>query len=482
MSTMRMNPETGYPEIMPDTRIPPGGHTLGRIDPNFNPSNTVVPGIGGQSLLQGLPSTSPSYATTTNANMTGTAAPSSSQGSFLSGMFGQLGGGSTPQPQQPGLAGLQQQPAGVQDQIQQLQSAQAPANYRSLPRVNQFEGQPQQTQNAQQPSQQQMQQMQAFQQQMQEQIARQEQTPQQQQMQGMQTSQPQSNRRAYDPVGMQREPQGNLMQLQQQRAGSTRDQMSDRDRFIEGQFQGNQDLPQAQIDAMRSQFGNTFDAQGGQLQFGGDFYAPGGPLGGPVENFRRPTAPVPRPPKAEGLGVSSFGGASSNDMQRMLNRGSISGNNMGDVQNQIGEMEAAAAPQPKPPHPFLSEPRQFPFNPLLNKTTPTDGLPLSTAGGIMGQAPPEMAQNIPLMQNQMAPVPGYGLPPVPQTSAGMGFSPPPMNPMQGGYGSAGMMGMAPPGMAQMAAFPQQTMQQGGYAPMQQVRGSQNSPPIQSPFV
>jgi len=100
----------------------------------------------------------------------------------------------------------------------------------------------------------------------------------------------------------------------------------------------------------------------------------------------------------------------------------------------------------------------------------------------MGQAPPEMAQNIPLMQNQMAPVPGYGLPPVPQTSAGMGFSPPPMNPMQGGYGSAGMMGMAPPGMAQMAAFPQQTMQQGGYAPMQQVRGSQNSPPIQSPFV
>jgi len=57
-----------------------------------------------------------------------------------------------------------------------------------------------------------------------------------------------------------------------------------------------------------------------------------------------------------------------------------------------------------------------------------------------------------------------------------------MNPMKGGYGSAGMMGMAPDGMAQMAAFPQQTMTQDGYAPMQQVRGSQNSPPIQSPFV
>ena len=42
--------------------------------------------------------------------------------------------------QGPGLAGLQQQPAGVQDQIQQLQNAQAPANYRSLPQVNQLQG------------------------------------------------------------------------------------------------------------------------------------------------------------------------------------------------------------------------------------------------------------------------------------------------------------------------------------------------------
>jgi len=317
--------------------------------------------------------------------------------------------------QGPGLAGLQQQPAGVQDQIQQLQNAQAPANYRSLPQVNQLQG-----------------------------------------FQNLQDSQPQ--------MGQRPSPSGQVP------SAYSSDQIKAQMDYLQrtGSFDG---MP-------------TFDdqpQQGGQPQFGGDPYAPGGPLGGDP-NLRRPRAPVPRPPKAEGLGVSSFGGASSNDMQRMLNRGSISGNNMGDVQNQIGEMEAAAAPQPKPPHPFLSEPRQFPFNPLLNKTTPTDGLPLSTAGGIMGQAPPEMAQNIPLMQNQMAPVPGYGLPPVPQTSAGMGFSPPPMNPMQGGYGSAGMMGMAPPGMAQMAAFPQQTMQQGGYAPMQQVRGSQNSPPIQSPFV
>jgi len=302
--------------------------------------------------------------------------------------------------QGPGLAGLQQQPAGVQDQIQQLQNAQAPANYRSLPQVNQLQG-----------------------------------------FQNLQDRQPQIQQ----PL---------LQMIQQQHA-------QQQQRALPGATGSMQELMQRQ----------------------------------------RSRAPVPRPPKAEGLGVSNFVGASSNDMQRMLSRGSISGDNMGDAQRQmeqtrtnefLNKMRAQnperfnnSPPPPLaggPPHPFLSEPRQFPFNPLLNKTTPTDGLPLSTAGGIMGQAPPEMAQNIPLMQNQMAPVPGYGLPPVPQTSAGMGFSPPPMNPMQGGYGSAGMMGMAPPGMAQMAAFPQQTMQQGGYAPMQQVRGSQNSPPIQSPFV
>ena len=163
-------------------------------------------------------------------------------------------------------------------------------------------------------------------------------------MQGMQTSQ--SNRRAYDPVGMQRGQQGNLMQQQggQQFAPSPRDQMSDRDRFIEGQFQGNQDMPQAQIDAMRSQFGNTFDAQGGG----------------------------PRPPKAEGLGVSSLVGASSNDMQRMLNRGSISGDNMGDVRRQMEQARSneflakmrAQNPErfnnPSPPLPLAGMPQQMP--------------------------------------------------------------------------------------------------------------------------
>ena len=385
---------------------------LGSMNPNFNPSNMVVPGIGGQGAF-GPSGKAPSYMTTTNANMTGTqaAAPNSSQGSFLSSMFGQ----------QAGIAGLQSQPLDPQQQLQQ-----------------------------------QLQQLQ-------------QQQPQQQQMQGMQTSQPQSNRRAYDPVGMQREQQGG-----QQFAPSPRDQMSDRDRFIEGQFQGNQDMPQAQIDAMRSQFGNTFDAQGG----------------------------APRPPKAEGLGVSSFVGASSNDMQRMLNRGSISGDNMGDAQRRMEQLRSneflakmraqnperfnnpspplplAGMPQQMPPPlaggapqfpgsvpPGLAEPRQFSFNPFLNKTTPSTAQPSDQ--GIMGQAPPNLTQYLEMMRS-------------PMQQGGYGGSPaqaPQVNPMQ----SYGMMGMANPMQAQMSQMPEQIMQQGGYAPMQAPTGSQNSAPIASPF-
>jgi hypothetical protein len=360
---------------------------LGSMNPNFNPSNMVVPGIGGQGAF-GPSGKAPSYMTTTNANMTGTqaAAPNSSQGSFLSSMFGQ----------QAGIAGLQSQPLDPQQQLQQ--------------------------------------------------------------MQGMQTSQPQL------------QPQ----QVGQQFAPSSRDQMSDRDRFIEGQFQGNQDIPQAQIDAMRSQFGNTFDAQ----------------VGGP------------RPPKAEGLGVSNFVGASSNDMQRMLNRGSISGDNMGDAQRRMEQLRSneflakmraqnperfnnpppSAPPTdprifPTPPpgvNPGLADgvPRQFPgFTPTSPSVfTPPPSSAAGTAGGlggIMGQAPPNLTQYLEMMRSPMQQG-GYGGPPA---------QAPQVNPMQ----SYGMMGMANPMQAQMSQMPEQIMQQGGYAPMQAPTGSQNSAPIASPF-
>ena len=210
----------------------------------------------------------------------------------------------------------------------------------------------------------------------------------------------------------------------------------------------------------------------------------------------------PTPPKAEGLGVSSFVGASSNDMQRMLNRGSISGDNMGDVRRQmeqtrsnefLAKMRAqnperfnnpspppplAGMPQQMPPPlaggapqfpgsvpPGLAEPRQFPFNPFLNKTTPSTAQPSDQ--GIMGQAPPNLTQYLEMMRSPMQQG-GYGGPPA---------QAPQVNPMQ----SYGMMGMASPMQAQMSQMPEQIMQQGGYAPMQAPTGSQNSAPIASPF-
>jgi hypothetical protein len=212
----------------------------------------------------------------------------------------------------------------------------------------------------------------------------------------------------------------------------------------------------------------------------------------------------PTPPKAEGLGVSNFVGASSNDMQRMLNRGSISGDNMGDAQRRMEQLRSneflakmraqnperfnnsppSAPPTdprifPTPPPPLaggapqypgsvppgLAEPRQFPFNPFLNKTTPSTAQPSDQ--GIMGQAPPNLTQYLEMMRS-------------PMQQGGYGGSPaqaPQVNPMQ----SYGMMGMANPMQAQMSQMPEQIMQQGGYAPMQAPTGSQNSAPIASPF-
>ena len=204
----------------------------------------------------------------------------------------------------------------------------------------------------------------------------------------------------------------------------------------------------------------------------------------------------PTPPKAEGLGVSNFVGASSNDMQRMLNRGSISGDNMGDAQRRMEQLRSneflakmraqnperfnnpspplplAGMPQQMPPPlaggapqfpgsvpPGLAEPRQFSFNPFLNKTTPSTAQPSDQ--GIMGQAPPSMQQNIPLMQNQMQnqQPPNYGSQQLPQ--------------MMGGFGQGSI------GNPRMSPF--QQMSPSGFAMMQPSTGSQNSAPIQSPF-
>jgi len=208
-----------------------------------------------------------------------------------------------------------------------------------------------------------------------------------------------------------------------------------------------------------------------------------------------------RLPKAEGLGVSNFVGASSNDMQRMLNRGSISGDNMGDAQRRMEQLRSneflakMRAQNPErfnnpPPSAPPTDPRIFPTPPGVNPgladgvprqfpgLTPTSPSvftppPSSAAGtagglgGIMGQAPSNLTQYLEMMRS-------------PMQQGGYGGSPaqaPQVNPMQ----SYGMMGMANPMQAQMSQMPEQIMQQGGYAPMQAPTGSQNSAPIASPF-
>ena len=199
--------------------------------------------------------------------------------------------------------------------------------------------------------------------------------------------------------------------------------------------------------------------------------------------------------------MSNFVGASSNDMQRMLNRGSISGDNMGDAQRRMEQLRSneflakmrAQNPErfnnPSPPLPLAGTPQQMPPslaggapqfpgnvppgvdpgtlprppNPFftdLSEYAPPSSLPRS--GGIMGQAPEEMRRNLPLMQNQM---PSYGPPQVPQMMSAFG---------QGASNYSGSIGNP-----RMSPF--QQMSPSGFSMMQPSTGSQNSAPIQSPF-
>jgi len=257
------------------------------------------------------------------------------------------------------------------------------------------------------------------------------------------------------------------------------------------QLQGMQ-TSQPMIDSTGSQRGPQFD----QLQ------RPPGTMG-LQQRLRNP-----RPPKAEGLGVSNFVGASSNDMQRMLNRGSISGDNMGDAQRRMEQLRSneflakmrAQNPErfnnPSPPLPLAGMPQQMPPplaggapqyhgqfvqsgnvppgvdpgtlprppNPFftdLSEYAPPSSLP--GLGGIMGQAPPSMQRNIPLMQNQMQnqQPPNYG----PQQMSAFG---------QGASNYSGSIGNP-----RMSPF--QQMSPSGFAMMQPSTGSQNSAPIPSPF-
>ena len=225
-----------------------------------------------------------------------------------------------------------------------------------------------------------------------------------------------------------------------------------------------------------------------------------------IRDNRPGNSMLPRPPKAEGLGVSNFVGASSNDMQRMLNRGSISGDNMGDAQRRMEQLRSneflakmraqnperfnnpppSAPPTdprifPTPPPPPLAggapqypgnvppgvDPGTLPRPPNIYRTMGEENMPppssLPGLGGIMGQAPPSMQRNIPLMQNQMQnqQPPNYG----PQQMSAFG---------QGASNYSGSIGNP-----RMSPF--QQMSPSGFAMMQPSTGSQNSAPIPSPF-
>jgi len=181
----------------------------------------------------------------------------------------------------------------------------------------------------------------------------------------------------------------------------------------------------------------------------------------------------PTPPKAEGLGVSSFVGASSNDMQRMLNRGSISGDNMGDAQRRMEQLRSneflakMRAQNPErfnnsPPSAPPTDPRIFPTPPPGVNPGLADGVPRQIPGldpsiyqtpssapagqGIMDQAPSFMTQYMDMIRS----------------------------PMQGYGGGGTQMSSAPAKpFGQIPMLPNQV-------PMQ-TYGSQNTAPIQSPF-
>ena len=190
-------------------------------------------------------------------------------------------------------------------------------------------------------------------------------------------------------------------------------------------------------------------------------------------------------------GVSSFVGASSNDIQRMLNRGSVATGGIDDAQRQMEQVrrdEFLAKMRAQNPERFNDMPSTPPMRPMHRDTVPMPSTspmrpdvdifptpmrpqpstPLPLAGGapqfpgldpsifqtpssatvgqgIMGQAPSFMTQYMDMIRSPMQ---GYG--------GGTQMSSAPMNPV-----------------GQIPMLPNQV-------PMQ-TYGSQNTAPIQSPF-
>jgi len=163
--------------------------------------------------------------------------------------------------------------------------------------------------------------------------------------------------------------------------------------------------------------------------------------------------PTPTPTPFVPTTGSSLTDASSNDIQRMLNRGTIASNDVSDVQGII------SSPQP------------------VTITGPAPATVTDVPSGIMSQAPSSMTDpgmmgmmQSPMQQNSQVGsytggMSGYG---------GGGMS------GYGGMGTGmsaggGIMSMANPMQQQMSMMPQQMMQQGGYAPPPQTLSYGQSP-------
>jgi len=149
---------------------------------------------------------------------------------------------------------------------------------------------------------------------------------------------------------------------------------------------------------------------------------------------------------------SSLTDASSNDIQRMLNRGTVASNDVSDVQGLRHAMMRAGEPQPVTPGPqpvrdYAEVPSGIMSQAPSNMTDPE----------VMGMMQSPMQQNSQVGSYTGGGMSGYG---------GMGT---------GMSAGGGIMSMANPMQQQMSMMPQQMMQQGGYAPPPQTLSYGQSP-------
>ena len=156
-------------------------------------------------------------------------------------------------------------------------------------------------------------------------------------------------------------------------SGTEQQEMSDRDKYVEskadyyGMINPGVETPQAEIDAMRSQFGSEFDADPSasssdlqsMLDRGTELGASqAGFFSGDMVDYFKSLQPesgdgsrIAPEISTTNLGVSSLGDASSNDLQRMLNRGTLATGTVSDVQDRIDPTGERAQREPTAPVP-----------------------------------------------------------------------------------------------------------------------------------